>query len=389
MKRIALAILTTSIIALGVISVLMIPGYMEINKVTPFAYSNTNVGYVKYTLILYDNTLLKGNVISTKSDLGPFGIIYANGRIYVADSGSDTISVINSTTNHVIGNITVKGHPFSLLYDPSNGYIYVTSPLHLLFVINPSTGEVIHNISLFPPPVLDSMAYDPSNGYIYVISCTVVFPLFVINSSTNKVIHEIELGKFPHFVSPLSILYDPSNGYLYVTNYRNTVLVINTSTDKVIANISVGQYPLSLAYDPSNGYVYVTDAMSNTISVINSNNTVVANISVGKWPSSIVYDPSNGYIYVIDTKSNMVSVIDPSTNQVIANITVGKGPSDIVYDPNNGYMYVTNCLSGSISIIATEQATHTSLPLYIMISLIIAAAAVIVVSVVLIKKRQS
>ncbi|WP_390530475.1 hypothetical protein [Sulfurisphaera ohwakuensis] len=294
--------------------------------IVAYVNTNTNVGYVKYTLILYNNTLLQGNVISPKSDLGPFGILYdpSNGYIYVADSGSDTVSIINSTTNHVIANITIKGHPWSLLYDPSNGYIYVRS-LVSLFVIDPSTNQVIANITnalLSPLPVPVNMVYDPSNGYIYITSSSILFPIFVINSSTNEVIHGIKLGRIPHdIVIPSGILYDPSNGYIYVANPRsNSVFVINTSTNKVIANISVGQDP-----------------------------------------SSMVYDPSNGYIYVTDAKSNMVSVINPSRNQVIANITVGDCPSGIIYDPSNGYIYVTNSLSGSISIITTEPATSTQM----------------------------
>jgi len=57
----------------------------------------------------------------------PVGVAYdpSNGYIYVADSGSNTVSVIDGTT--VIATIPVGIEPAGVAYDPSNGYIYVTN----------------------------------------------------------------------------------------------------------------------------------------------------------------------------------------------------------------------------------------------------------------------
>jgi len=87
-------------------------------------------GYVKYTLDLTNNTLINGNFVTTAGAINtmhPLGIAYdpSNGYIYVADAGSDTVSVINGTT--VIATIRVGSEPAGIAYDPSNGYIYVTN----------------------------------------------------------------------------------------------------------------------------------------------------------------------------------------------------------------------------------------------------------------------
>jgi len=84
-------------------------------------------GYVKYTLDLINNALINGNFVNTGNGMGPWGIAYdpSNGYIYVTNSGSGTVSVINGTT--VIANITVGIGPEGVAYDPSNGYLYVTN----------------------------------------------------------------------------------------------------------------------------------------------------------------------------------------------------------------------------------------------------------------------
>jgi len=154
-------------------------------------------GYVKYTLILSNNTLINGNFVSTVNGMEPWGIAYdpSNGYIYVTDWSSGTVSVINGTT--VIATIPVGTNPGGVAYDPSNGYIYVA---------NYGSGTVS-----------------------------------VINGANNTVIATIPVGQ-----GPTGVAYDPSNGYIYVADDDSgTVSVINGTT--VIANITVGPFPWGVA----------------------------------------------------------------------------------------------------------------------------------------------
>jgi len=235
---------------------------------------NNSGGFVKYTLELLNNTLINGNFVNKSNALGPIGIAYdpSNGYLYVTDSGSGTVSVIDGANNTVIANIPVGSGPWGVVYDPSNGYVYVT------------------------------------NYYSGTVS--------VINGATNTVIANITVGTWP-----TGVVYDPSNGYIYVTDwYSNTVWVINGATNTFIARIPVGYEPVGVVYDPSNGYIYVTDSFPGTVSVINGT-TVIANITVGIYPVGVVYDPSNGYIYVTNAGSGTVSIISTST-QAIETYTV-------------------------------------------------------------------
>src|ERR1051325_7442360 len=103
-------------------------------------------------------------------------------------------------------------------------------------------------------------------------------------------------------------------------------LAINTAyADSVIATIPMNS-PFGVAFDSANGDVYVTNHDAASVSVIDgSTNKVIATISVGKDPIGIAFDPANGYVYVANCEgaSTSVSVIDGSTNKVIANISVG------------------------------------------------------------------
>ena len=348
----------------------------NVNDITPFTNtSSSNPGSVIYTLFLNNNTLLKGNVMVNRTGVAPYAIAYdsANNYIYVANSNSSNVSVINGATNSVIARISVWSGEDGMAYDSVNNYIYIANGgSNNVSVINGVTNTVIANIFVGPLP--EGVAYDPSNNYVYVghgaypqtLGLSIL--VFVINCASNTVIANISVGSRGW---PDAIAYDSSNNYLYVACAIDKVSVINGATNSVITNLTVGTYPDAVAYDPSNNYVYVANGGSNNVSVINgATNAVIASISVGSEPYAIAYDSGNNYIYVCN--GDNVSVINGATNSVIASISVGSEPYAVAYDPSNNYIYVANFDSGSISIISTYENPYSLLIGVIAIVIVVA-----------------
>ena len=223
----------------------------------------------------------------------------------------------DGTTFKVIANITVGSNPEGIAYDPSNGYIYVADHgSDTVSVINGTT--VIATIPVGPVSGPTGVAYDPSNGYIYVTnwgSNTVS----VINGTT--VIATIPVGSWP-----AGVAYDPSNGYIYVTNTgSNTVSVINGANNTVIATIPVGSWPWGVAYNPSNGYIYVTNFGSGTVSVI-STSTQVTNTP----PSS-----SSLTVLVYNVLGRPATTVPGVVFGVLYN---SSGFSEVAYMNSSGYL---------------------------------------------------
>jgi len=182
------------------------------------------------------------------------------------------------------------------------------------------------------------------NNVMKIVAVSIVL-LFLV-SGFSVMAHESGSEK--------SISSGDKSGNISNTNSRIAPVKYSPS-NTVIANISVGLWPVAVAYDPSNGYVYVANYRSNTVSVINgATNKVIASIAVGSGPNGAAYDSSNGYLYVTNYNSNSVSVINGATNMVIASIAVGSDPVGVAYDSSNGYVYVANSNSSTVSIISTS-----------------------------------
>src|SRR3989449_8412550 len=187
---------------------------------------------------------------------GPWGVGYdsGNGYAYVANSGSNTTSVISGTT--VVATIPVESFPLGVGYNSGNGHVYVAN-LYSKNVSVISGTIVVATISVGKGPI--GVAYDSGNGYVYVAN-EGSYNVSVISETT--VVATVPVGTLP-----CGIVYDSGNGYVYVANsYSNNVTVISGTT--VVATIPVGDLPRGLGYDNGHGYVYVTNWGSNTVSVI-------------------------------------------------------------------------------------------------------------------------
>ena len=328
---------------------------------------------------------------------GSSGIAYdpVNKRMYVTNSGDDTVSVIDTTTNKVIDTnpntpqidpIMVGGGPAGIAYDPTNERMYVENRNDKsISVIDTTTNKVIDTNPNTPQidPIMvggepEDIVYDPVNKRIYVANFD-DNTVSVIDTTTNKVIDTnpntpavtdpITVGD-----APTGIAYDPVHKMIYVSNHgddlgNDTVSVIDTTTNKVVGSIRVGDEPLDIAYDdPVNKRMYVTNSGDNTVSVIDTTtNKVVGSVRVGDEPLDIAYDPVNKRMYVTNSGDDTVSVIDTTTNKVVGSFTfgvgVGVGPFDIAYDPVNKKMYVTNIGDNTVSVIDTTTNTIVGNPI--------------------------
>ena len=64
--------------------------------------------------------------------------------MYVTNRNSNTVSIIDSSSNRVIGTINVAGGPHGIAYNPDNNYMYVTGQdSNTVSIIDSSSNRVI------------------------------------------------------------------------------------------------------------------------------------------------------------------------------------------------------------------------------------------------------
>lgn len=119
-----------------------------------------------------------------------------------------------------------------------------------------------------------------------------------------------------------------AQSYAYVPTHKsNSVSVINTANNSVVAEVSVGVQPLQAAISPEGAFTYGTNSgwflANNDVFVISTaTNSVVPTIPVG-----VAFTPNGSFAYGANQNSNDVLVSNTVTRTAVATIQVGTNPT--------------------------------------------------------------
>ena len=227
---------------------------------------------------------------------------WAAPNAYVANSGSGTVSVIDTATDAVVATVTVGTSPDGVAVSPDGSRVYVASS---------GRGTVS-----------------------------------VIDTATDTVAGTVNVGTFP-----VGVAVSPDGSRVYVANLGSgTVSVIDTATDTVAGTVNVGTSPVGVAVSPDGSRVYVANENSDTVSVIDTaTDTVAGTVNVGTFPVGVAVSPDGSQVYVADDVGNTVSVIDTATDTVAATVAVGTRPLSLGAFVGPGALIATNSsASGSV-----------------------------------------
>jgi YVTN family beta-propeller protein len=179
----------------------------------------------------------------------------------------------------------------------------------------------------------------------------------VLDTATDTVVATIPTGAEPRLFA-----FAPDGARLYLTVAGDGLLsVIDTATNTITTSIPVGAAPTGVSITPDGGHVYVANQISDTVSVIDTaTNTVTATIPVTGLPTGVAVTPDGARAYVGSILSDTLSVIDTATNTVTATIPGSGGPSIVAITPDGAHAYVSNNFAGTLSVIDTATNTITA-----------------------------
>ena len=158
-------------------------------------------------------------------------------------------SVVDPVAGTVVGTIPAGQMPDGVVYAGSLGYI-ANYGSNSVTVFNPLTLGVVGTLSnVGQEPAL--LTADPVSGDTF-LSAHGSSEAFALQGSTV-------LGGWSGVPSPYGVSYDPASRLLYVANRggSHTVTVIDVYLDQVVGTIAVGKEPYVLVVNPDSGHLFV------------------------------------------------------------------------------------------------------------------------------------
>ncbi len=271
------------------------------------------------------------------------------GTMDVALTDAGQVLEVDVASGELERSISVGSDPDSLAFDPVDGEMYVANQGSNDVSILNATG-VVGTVQVGPLP--SALAVDPATGNVYVAN---------LGNSTLTVLSGGSVARsFPvgNGSGPAALAFDPNSSRLFIVNeYWGNVSEYDPSSGSLVGGFTVGEDPVGVAMDPLTQQLFVLNYVAGNVNVTSAANLQTVNSTmVGAEPLAIAFDPANGLIYVANSNDNDLTAIDPVTDAALGNISVGYDPVGIAADGSLGSLYVVNQLSGSLSVVVTNAS---------------------------------
>lgn len=294
-------------------------------------------------------------------------------RVYVPNSMSNTVDVIDPTTFRVIARYPVGDTPqhvvpsydLTTLYvnnnrgnsltpiDPRTGLpgtpIPVDDPYNLYFTPDgahavvmaernsrvdfrdPKTFALVKSIPIAHAGV-NHADFTP-NGKVMIASCEFSGWIVRIDVETMTVTGELKVGG-----RPVDVKSSPDGTVMYVANQdRGGVSILDPATMRELGFIATGAGAHGMSVSRDGRKVYVTNRVAGSISVIDfATRRVVATWAIGGSPDMGGVSADGKQFWVSGRYNSSVYVIDTSTGKLLATILVGTAPHGLALFPQPG-----------------------------------------------------
>lgn len=210
--------------------------------------------------------------------------------------------------------------PDLITVNPDTNLIYVGNSNSLIIgVIDGSTNTVIDSVSL----IFNNMAFMPKGIGVNSLTNIIYVPtefsskaFFIIDGADNRIVGTSSMDGIPS-----GIVMSEKIDRIYVSqNSINIASVIDSLTNQIIATIGTeitSSVVRNIGINSEINHIYITDQNNRNLQMIDSltNETIkvaLPNIS----PCNIAVNPNNNLIYVLDEFSEIITVIEDNADSI-------------------------------------------------------------------------
>jgi DNA-binding beta-propeller fold protein YncE len=255
--------------------------------------------------------------------------------LYVTNDLGNTLTPINPNTGKPGPTIPVAD-PYNMYFTPNGRYaIVVAERLHRLDFRDPHTFKLRHSLTV-PCSGADHMDFSADGRYA-IVSCEFSSQLLKVNIVTQRV--ESVLTLRPG-AAPQDVKLSPDGSVFYVADMNsNGVWVVDGATFRVLRFMATGAGAHGLYPSRDSRFLYVTNRGEGSISVVSfATGRVVKkwHIAGGGSPDMGNVSADGKILWLTGRYNGVVYAISTRNGRLLAKIPVGAGPHGLCVWPQPG-----------------------------------------------------
>ncbi|PKK85083.1 MAG: hypothetical protein CVT49_00650 [candidate division Zixibacteria bacterium HGW-Zixibacteria-1] len=276
-------------------------------------------------------------VFSPRFKLLPNDIPPSGGLIFVANEGSDNLTVIDRFNYRIVDVIRTGTAPRGMAYSRLNRQLYVAnSEDNSVVVIDLNTRQTLRTVLLRYGDEPGRMALSPDEQQLYVVNHG-SNTMSVYDTQSFQEMDRVTLG-----TAPAAIVSDRLSGNVYISNLRSEDVSVYQPIEQAVATtLAVGGSPSEIALDDRDRVLYLAFDRQRKISFIDlrtGNNLGTLNIcspAVG-----LAYHRGSRQLYTAMADCSEIAIIKPENGLKLGQILVPGRPGLITLDPENRFLLV-------------------------------------------------
>ncbi len=286
------------------------------------------------------------------------------GRLYVSSATNDRVYLLDAVTLGTLGSTPVGDQPWGITYFAALDKVYVANwGDGTVSVLDGGTLKLLATIQVGANPTWLRQAGDKIQLIDYGAD-----NLVTIDPATDTVYRTQHLSRTN---GNWALAYNPNLDLTYVTSRDSKSITVVDATGErtvLLAGPSIAWEPYQLDFNPVLNRLYVicdVDGQLNDEVLVYQPNGItlarVGRITVGSagpdmpWGEDgrggVIANPITGSVFVSNAYDNNVSVIDGMTNTVVATVSTGKSPFGLGIDPARKRIYSANRESDNVTMI--------------------------------------
>lgn len=239
--------------------------------------------------IVDTGTLKVVQVLHAGSDPEQFALSSDGRKLFVANEDTATMSVVDVASGGVIGSVAVGREPEGVGITPDGRWVLITNESdNSVSVIDAGTLKIVKSVEVGKRPRDVAFTPDGATAYVSGEFDSSVYRIAVPQGA--PVARVLQLRKEAR---PMAIVLDSKRSRLYVSTGRGgTVAVIDSASDKLLAEVKVGTRPWGIALSHDGRWLYSANGPSDDVSVIDTSTLrVVRHIPAGRSPWGVLVGP--------------------------------------------------------------------------------------------------
>ena len=247
--------------------------------------------------------------------------------------GSNSVSFINTQTNTVKHVAYVGRSPHEAFFTPDGKEVWVSiRGEDYIAVLDAATYAEITRIKVPNGPGMTIFSPDGRYGYV----CSSFSPETVVIDTANRQIVGQVKQESP-FCPDIAATPDGFQVWLTLKDVGKTMVFNARPPFNVLKVIDTGAITnhVNIVRNAKGQFAYVTVGGSNTIKVFRTETfEQVASIAVGALPHGLWPSGDGSRLYVGLENADAAAVVDTASNSVIDNIPLGQAPQGVAYVPD-------------------------------------------------------